>query len=505
MAEVGNKIASLNVARGYGHLHQQCCPGCKIEAMKERNAGIPYLHLAFIWIVVLASSLPISSLFPFLYFMIRDMHIAKRPEDIGFYAGFVGSSYMVGRALTSIPWGVVADRYGRKPVLLCGTISVVVFNTLFGFSNKFWMAVVTRFFLGSLSGVLGPAKAYVMEVCRKEHQALGMSVISTSWGLGLVIGPALGGFLAQPAEKYPSIISKTSILGRFPYALPCLVISIISLASSIACCWMPESLHNHPEKKASNRPIADTSEAWHENDDGSTDSSISADESHMMENAEEGSQTSQKSLLRNWPLMSAILVYCVFTLNDTAYAEIFSLWAVSPRALGGLSFTTSRVGLVLTITGAGLLVFQLFLYPYIDRILGPLTVARYGAALTGLVLAIHPVVGMLRGVKLIATLTCASTAKNILGISIVTGLSIMQNRAVSQNQRGAANGISVAAMSTFKAAGPAFGGIVVSWAESRHGASFLPGSQMIFFLLIVIEFVGFVMTFKPFLVPPKET
>ncbi|CAM8931192.1 unnamed protein product [Rhodiola kirilowii] len=480
----------------------QGCPGCKIEAMKERKTGIPFLHLGFVWIVVLASSLPISSLFPFLYFMIKDLHIAKKQEGIGLYAGFVGSSYFVGRALTSIPWGVVADRYGRKPVLLCGTISVVVFNTLFGFSNNFWMAIVTRFFLGSLSGVLGPTKAYVMEVCRKEHQALGMSVISTSWGLGLVIGPALGGFLAQPADKFPSIVSKRSLLGRYPYALPCLVISIISLATSIACYWLPESLHNHPEKKTSTRLKNTTQEASLEDADLSIGTNNTSDE---MENSEDSGQTSQKSLLKNWPLMSAILVYCVFTLHDTAYSEIFSLWATSPRALGGLSLSTSNVGVVLSITGAGLLVFQLLLYPYVDKILGPLSVSRIGAVLSILLLVTYPVIALLRGIKLIATLTCASTIKNVLSISIATGLSIMQNRAVPQHQRGAANGISVAAMSCFKAAGPALGGIVISWAESRHGASFLPGSQMIFFVLIVIEFLGFVLTFKPFLVPPKET
>ncbi|GKD65657.1 zinc induced facilitator-like 1-like protein isoform X1, partial [Tanacetum coccineum] len=141
--------------------------------------------------------LPISSLFPFLYFMVRDFNIAEKEEDISYYAGFVGSAYMVGRALTSIFWGVVADRYGRKPVILLGTSTVVIFNTLFGFSVNYWMAIITRFLLGFLNGLLGPIKAYASELFREEHQALGLSGISTSWGIGLIIGPALGGFLAQ--------------------------------------------------------------------------------------------------------------------------------------------------------------------------------------------------------------------------------------------------------------------------------------------------------------------
>ena len=100
---------------------------------------------------------------------------------------------MFGRTLTSAFWGVVADRYGRKPVIIFGTSVVyvclilielftfrfpsfqyqcvyiyfrvwfefrVVFNTLFGLSTNFWMAVITRFLLGSLNGLLGQIKVF---------------------------------------------------------------------------------------------------------------------------------------------------------------------------------------------------------------------------------------------------------------------------------------------------------------------------------------------------------
>ncbi|CAL5398077.1 unnamed protein product [Camellia sinensis] len=75
----------------------------------------------------------------------------------------------------------------------------------------------------------------------------------------------------------------------------------------------------------------------------------------------------------------------------------------------------------------------------------------------------------------------------------------MQNNAVDQDQRGAANGIAMTAMSLFKAVGPAAGGAVFSWAQRRQVAAFLPGDQMVFFLLNVIEVIGVLMTFKPFL------
>jgi len=65
------------------------CPGCAIERRKESSTGIPYRELSFVAITAFVSSLPITSLFPFLYFMIQDLHVAEREEDIGFYAGFL--------------------------------------------------------------------------------------------------------------------------------------------------------------------------------------------------------------------------------------------------------------------------------------------------------------------------------------------------------------------------------------------------------------------------------
>ncbi|VAI15842.1 unnamed protein product [Triticum turgidum subsp. durum] len=70
-------------------VYYEGCPGCAMERRKESSTGTPYKELFFVGITTFASSLPITSLFPFLYFMIQDLHVAQREEDIGFYAGFL--------------------------------------------------------------------------------------------------------------------------------------------------------------------------------------------------------------------------------------------------------------------------------------------------------------------------------------------------------------------------------------------------------------------------------
>ncbi|KAL7093055.1 hypothetical protein ACP275_11G018900 [Erythranthe tilingii] len=449
-----DKSEPLIKKRGY----HESCEACTIEKFKESSNGIPFKLFSFVWIITLAA----------------------------------GSAFMLGRALTSLLWGKVADKYGRRPIIMIGTFTVVIFNTLFGLSVNFWMAISTRFLLGSLCGILGPMRAYASEICREEHQALGMSVVGTSWGIGLVIGPAVGGFLAQPAEKYPHIFSADSLFGRFPYFLPCLVISLFALVAFIISYWLPETLHIHTEENIAR----DSTEASLE------DNSYESTRTHEMEVSELKLSTPQRSLLRNWPLMSAIMVYCIFQLHDMAYSEIFSLWAVSPRKLGGLSFTTADVGEVLSITGFGMLFFQLFLYTWVERILGSVTVSRIGAVISIPLLTSYPFIAKLSGSILFLVLNCASMVKNILSIAITTGLLVIQNRAVPQEQRGAANGISMSAMSLFKAIGPAAGGSLLSWAQSRQENDFLPGVHLVFFTLNIVELVGLVMTFRPFLALP---
>ncbi|CAL1396816.1 unnamed protein product [Linum trigynum] len=399
--------------------------------------------------------------------MVRDFNVAQHEEDIGYYAGYVGSSFMLARSVTSVIWGLIADRYGRKRVLLLGTSAMVVANILFGLSVNFWMAVSMRALLGCLNGLIGTTKAYASEIFREDQQALALSTVSTAWGYWIGHWPCSGGFPGS-AEKYPNLFPQDNLFGRFPYLLPSLAISIITLAVTIASLWIPETLHFHNEERTS---IDDPCEAPETADASGGD-------------GDGNRAAAEQSLLRNWPLMSAIIVYCVFSLHDMAYSEIFSLWAVSPRKLGGLGYSTTNVGEVLSVSGLGLLLLQLSLYPYMEKRLGPVMVSR--------------LVGF-EGFTLNLLLNCASLLKNILAVSISTGLSILQNKAVDQHQRGAANGIAMTAMSLFIAIGPAGGGALLSWAESRQDAAFLPGTQLVFFTLILVEAVGVLLTFKPFL------
>lgn len=360
---------------------------------------------------------------------------------------------------------------------------------MFGLSTSYWMAIASRFLLGALNGLLGPIKAYAIEVCRPEHEALGLSIVSTAWGIGLIVGPALGGYLALPAEKFRNIFSPDSLFGRFPYFLPCLCTSLFAVVVLASCIWMPETLHKH---------------RVHENEN----KKVEALEAHVIDCDEKADQISslndKKNLFKNWPFMSSVITYCIFSFHDMGYTEVFSLWAESDKKYGGLGLSSQDVGQVLSVTGASLIVYQLSVYPRINKTLGPVKSSRIAAILAILILFAYPYMTYLSGAGLSIILNIASVVKTNLAVTIVTSCFMLQNNAVAQDQRGAANGLSMTVMSLFKAVAPAGAGIVFSWAQKRQHAFFFPGDQMVFFLLNVVEFLGLVLTFKPFLAVPEQ-
>lgn len=62
----------------------------------------------------------------------------------GFLAGFVASSFTLGRTLMSYFWGWAADRFGRKPVMIWSMFSMAMVSIVFGMSESFEMALMSR-------------------------------------------------------------------------------------------------------------------------------------------------------------------------------------------------------------------------------------------------------------------------------------------------------------------------------------------------------------------------
>ena len=101
-----------------------------------------------------------------------------------FYAAFVGSSFGLAQFIGSFYWGLLSDRYGRRPVLLFGLLGSTVCMVMFGTSKSLPFALVTRGLNGLLNGNSGVARTYMREITDSTNQARGFALFGTAWGVG---------------------------------------------------------------------------------------------------------------------------------------------------------------------------------------------------------------------------------------------------------------------------------------------------------------------------------
>lgn len=105
-------------------------------------------------------------------------------------------------------WGRLSDRRGRKPVLMLGLLGGAITMLLFGLSNELWMLFASRGLAGILTAATMPAAmAYVGDITSDEERGGGMGVIGSAMGLGVILGPGLGGLLAENSLSMPFFVA----------------------------------------------------------------------------------------------------------------------------------------------------------------------------------------------------------------------------------------------------------------------------------------------------------
>jgi MFS family permease len=188
------------------------------------------------------------SIFPYAYRMIETFNIARDSDQISIYAGMLITSFAFAEFSTGVIWGRISDKVGRKPVLVFGLIGTALSMIIFGFATNLQTAIIARALGGLLNGNVGVLQTTVAElVTVKEHQPRAYSIMPFVWCLGSIIGPVMGGALAQPCNAYPWLFEKDSIFGTYPFLLPnlvCVVILIFGIAIGIL--FLEET---HAEKK----------------------------------------------------------------------------------------------------------------------------------------------------------------------------------------------------------------------------------------------------------------
>lgn len=214
---------------------------------------VPYRKLLPLAVIQFVEAFTFTNIFSYVGFMVWDFHLTDDPDQVGYYAGYLGSVFSVASFLSSFWWGRLSDRWGRRPVLLFGCVGGIISSALFGFSKNLTMALVARFLAGALNGNIGVVKGYAADICDKTNQVKGIGVMQLFWGLGGILGPLFGGVLSRPCQNYKGLCSNDSLFGQFPYLVPnlfsCLV-GVIALVLLIIC--LPKEEPRRQGKKSGN-------------------------------------------------------------------------------------------------------------------------------------------------------------------------------------------------------------------------------------------------------------
>ncbi|WP_419799175.1 MAG: MFS transporter [Terasakiella sp.] len=108
------------------------------------------------------------------------------------------ATYSVTQLISAPVLGRLSDRYGRRPILLFSLLGSIITYVWLGFAETLMMLFIARAFNGFMAGNIATAFAYIADITTPENRAKGMGVIGAAFGLGFIMGPAIGGVLAGP-------------------------------------------------------------------------------------------------------------------------------------------------------------------------------------------------------------------------------------------------------------------------------------------------------------------
>jgi DHA1 family multidrug resistance protein-like MFS transporter len=217
---------------------------------------------------------------------------------------------------------MLSDRWGRKPVLSIGIFGYAITLLFFGLATQFWMLFVARTLSGILSSATMPtAMAYIGDNTAEQERSAGMGKLGAAMGIGVVLGPLLGGWLSEYSLQLPFFIGAGAAF--------CALLLVLLI--------LPES-HNRRSAAASTR--------WN--------------------------WDSIRGVILS-PAGFLLLLIFLIAFGLASFQGIIGLYVIQR-----LGFVTTQVGALWMVMGAVMIVVQGVLIGPLTKLLGEVTLIRLG-------------------------------------------------------------------------------------------------------------------------------
>ncbi len=159
--------------------------------------------LILIFVIVFIDLVGFGMVIPILPIYAQSEPFLATPLEIGWLVAI----YSLMQFIFSPILGKLSDRYGRRPVLFVSLIGSAAGYLVLGFANTLLLVFIGRVVSGITGGNISAAQAYIADVTTRENRAKGMALFGAAFGLGFVLGPAIGGITSKYGVHVPFVIA----------------------------------------------------------------------------------------------------------------------------------------------------------------------------------------------------------------------------------------------------------------------------------------------------------
>ena len=179
--------------------------------------------LLFIFITITVNSMGIGLIMPVMPDLLLDLTLDASIGDAAWIGGWLTASYALAQFVMSPVLGNLSDAYGRRSVLLLSLLVMTIDYAVMAMAQSLWLLFAARIMAGAAAATFSTANAYIADISPPEKRAANFGLTGAAFGLGFVLGPAIGGVVGEFGPRMPFVAAAILTFGNmiFGYvALP---------------------------------------------------------------------------------------------------------------------------------------------------------------------------------------------------------------------------------------------------------------------------------------------
>ncbi|UYV38560.1 TCR/Tet family MFS transporter [Rhodobacteraceae bacterium D3-12] len=160
------------------------------------------LPILFIVLTVMIDAMGIGLIMPVMPALIAEID-GGSVAQAAVWGGVLSTAFAVMQFLFGPILGALSDRYGRRPVLLVSLLAMAADYVVMALAHSMWLLLVMRMIGGITAATHSTANAYMADISAPHEKAARFGLVAAGFGIGFVLGPVLGGVLAEYGTRAP--------------------------------------------------------------------------------------------------------------------------------------------------------------------------------------------------------------------------------------------------------------------------------------------------------------